>query len=398
LVDPHDTINFFASLDPSNKTFGESFFLANKGGFSSQKQNALVREVCRYKGIDLVGKRYKPPFDYYKNDTTLKNHENGWKVYHADFVTAESGTGIAHEAPAFGADDWELLKKESLPFVQHVHMDGTIKAEVTDFAGLEVKPKSDEDKVRLGTDIAVLKYLQDHETFFSKENINHTYPHCWRCDSPLLNYATSSWFVNVTKIKDSLLKNAEGIQWSPEHIKEGRFGKWLLGARDWSVSRQRFWASAIPLWLDPSGRQYVIGSVDELKSYAKKSGNTYTVMRHGQAENNTRAIASTKSENPHHLTDLGKEQVKVSVDTVRSRNITKIIASPFVRTKETAEMVADALGIAKDLIIYDERIGEHKVGIFEGQSIEAWRQFFVNNDYYTSCPEGGETVIEMKTL
>ncbi|MEY4602707.1 MAG: hypothetical protein RL292_648 [Candidatus Parcubacteria bacterium] len=353
-------------------------------------------DIKEFSGKDLLGVEYEPPFDYYINDTTLKNHENGWKVYHADFVTAESGTGIAHEAPAFGADDWELLKKENLPFVQHVNMDGTMKAEVTDFAGLEVKPKSDDDKVRLGTDIAVLKYLQDHGTFFSKENINHAYPHCWRCDSPLLNYATSSWFVNVTKIKDSLLKNAEGIVWSPEHIKQGRFGKWLEGARDWSVSRQRFWASAIPLWLDPSGQQYVLGSVDELKSYAKKSGNTYTVMRHGQAENNTRAIASAKKDNPHHLTDLGKEQVKVSAEEVAKRKITKIIASPFVRTRETAEMMAEVLGISKESIVFDERLGEHNVGIFDGQSIETYRQFCVDNDYYTSRPEGGETVAEMK--
>jgi isoleucyl-tRNA synthetase len=228
--------------------------------------------VVPLKGSDLVGLEYEPLFDYYSKDTTLKNHENGWKVYAADFVTTESGTGIVHIAPAFGTDDWELSKKENLPFVQHVQMDGTMKNEVRDFAGMEVKPKSDDDKVRLGTDIAVLKYLQDNGMFFSKENLVHPYPHCWRCDTPLLNYATSSWFVSVTKIKESLLENAKNISWSPDHIKEGRFGKWLEGARDWSISRQRFWASVIPLWrCDTCKKIRVFGSAAELETASGKT-------------------------------------------------------------------------------------------------------------------------------
>jgi len=217
-------------------------------------------------GRELIGLEYEPPFDYYVNDKSLKNRENGWKVYAADFITTDTGTGIAHEAPAFGADDWELSQRVHLPFVQHVHMDGTMKSEVMAFAGMEVKPRSDDDSVRLGTDIAVLKYLQEHGALFSKENITHSYPHCWRCDTPLLNYATSSWFVSVTKLKGNLLKNAKSINWSPAHIKEGRWGKWLEGARDWSISRQRFWASVIPLWVcETCKNQRVFGSATELE-------------------------------------------------------------------------------------------------------------------------------------
>lgn len=232
----------------------------------------ISKETKTFKGSELVGLEYEPPFDYYIKDQYLKNRENGWKVYTADFITAESGTGIAHEAPAFGADDWELAKQVNLPFVQHVNMDGMMKSEVTDFAGMEVKPRSDDDRVRLGTDIAVLKHLQEHGSFFSKENITHSYPHCWRCDSPLLNYATSSWFVSVTKVKENLLKNAEAISWSPEHIKEGRFGKWLEGARDWSISRQRFWASVIPMWVCQTCKtQRVFGSASELEEASGKT-------------------------------------------------------------------------------------------------------------------------------
>ena len=239
--------------------------------FSSYAQENIVRTEKKWKGFDLQEIEYEPLFDYYANDTALKNRENGWKIYAADFVTTEEGTGIVHIAPAFGANDWELLKKENLPFVQHVNMDGTFKPEVRDFAGMEVKPNSEDDKVRLGADIAILKYLQDHGTFFSKENITHPYPHCWRCDTPLLNYATSSWFVSVTKIKGDLLENAQNINWSPARIKEGRFGDWLEGARDWSISRQRFWASVIPIWrCEKCKKTKVFGSATELEAASGK--------------------------------------------------------------------------------------------------------------------------------
>ena len=226
------------------------------------------------KGAELVGKKYKPLFDYYTDDATLKNHKNGWKVYAADFVTTDTGTGVVHITPAFGEDDMQLGKKENLPFIQHVNMNGTFKPEVKGFSGMELKPLSDDDKIRLGTDIAILKYLQEHGKLFSKENIVHSYPHCWRCDTPLLNYATTSWFVSVTKIKEDLLKNAEAVNWSPEHIKEGRFGKWLEGARDWSISRQRFWASVIPVWrCETCKKEKVFGSVADLEAASSKKVN-----------------------------------------------------------------------------------------------------------------------------
>lgn len=222
--------------------------------------------VQTVKGSDLIGKSYKPLFDYYAKDESLENRENGWKIHAADFVTTEEGTGVVHIAPAFGEDDMELGKKESLPFVQHVNMDGTMKAEVTDFAGMPVKPKENPQ----ACDVEIIKYLAKQGTLFAKEKYEHSYPHCWRCDTPLLNYATSSWFVKVTDVKDRALELAKEIDWSPAHIKEGRFGKWLEGARDWSVSRQRYWASVMPIWKCECGEMKVFGSVEELEKASGK--------------------------------------------------------------------------------------------------------------------------------
>ncbi len=233
-----------------------------------EKQHEVKEE---FSGKDLVGLEYEPLFDYYSKDETLKNRENGWKVYAADFVTADSGTGIAHEAPAFGAEDWMLLKQENLPFVQHVKMDGTLKPENGEFAGLDLKPRAkDKPEEIREADLTVVKYLEEKGLVFSHEKYEHSYPHCWRCDTALLNYATSSWFVAVEKIKPELLKTAKKINWAPEHIKEGRFGQWLEGARDWSISRQRFWANTIPVWrCDACKKEEVFASADELE---KSSG------------------------------------------------------------------------------------------------------------------------------
>lgn len=226
--------------------------------------NDLIKEL---KGKDLVGLEYEPLFKNYTKDKDLKNGENGWKVYAADFVNTEDGTGIVHIAPAFGADDMALGKEKNLPFVQHVKMDGTFKEEMGEFAGLDLKPRAkDKPEEIREADLTIVKYLEEKGLLFSSEKYTHSYPHCWRCDTALLNYATSSWFVAVEKIKPLLLRTAENINWVPTHIKEGRFGQWLAGARDWSISRQRFWANTIPIWrCEKCKKEFVFGSAAELQ-------------------------------------------------------------------------------------------------------------------------------------
>ncbi|OGH58683.1 MAG: hypothetical protein A2725_03225 [Candidatus Magasanikbacteria bacterium RIFCSPHIGHO2_01_FULL_33_34] len=217
-----------------------------------EKEFEVVQKI---NNKDLVGLEYEPLFPYFANT------ENAFKVVSADFVTVENGTGIVHIAPAFGNDDYEVGQKEKIGWVQHVTMDGLFTNEVTDFAGFEVKPKEDITK----TDVEIIKWLAHNNKLFSKAKYEHSYPHCWRCDTPLLNYATSSWFVRVTDLKDDLVNNNHDISWVPEHLKEGRFGKWLEGARDWAISRNRFWGTPLPIWKSDDGDVFCIGNVKELE-------------------------------------------------------------------------------------------------------------------------------------
>src|SRR6056297_682870 len=344
-------------------------------------------------GSDLVGRRYVPPFTWLQAQE-MDGKDNAWKIYHADYVElGEEGTGAVHLAPAYGEEDMELAKVEGVPIVHHVDETGHFKDFVTDFAGQLVKPKDDEasEVSHLDADIMVVKALKANGTLFRKENITHSYPHCWRCDTPLLNYATTSWFVEVTKFKDELVAENNKITWVPEHVGTNRFGKWLEGARDWAVSRQRYWGAPLPVWRNPeTGEIKVFGSLEELQEYVPKSGNTYYTLRHGESTKNTLRVVTDDPEADYPLTEKGIADTTAAMSELSEIDI--IISSPVVRARETAKIAAASLGIPEEAIINDERIAETKHGVFEGRPITAYKEAYpIGYGKFTACPEGGET-------
>jgi isoleucyl-tRNA synthetase len=369
---------------------------------AKERAEAVLKEkkfeiVEEFPGTALLGKKYTPPFDYYTKGEALLANPKSWTVVAADFVTTTDGTGIAHEAPAFGEDDASLAQKENIPFIIHVTPEGKFAPEVTDFAGMLIKPKSAEKDGHMKADIEIIKYLAAKGLLFKKEKIMHSYPHCYRCETPLFYYALPSWFINIQKAKTRMLETAKDMSWIPEHLKEGRFKNTMESAPDWNISRNRYWASPLPFWKSADSKFLFVNSIADLKEKTKKSGNTYFVMRHGEGEHNLHNRCSYKDQETVHLTEKGKEQVRAAAQAFKDKGIDRVYVSPFARTMETAKIVQEVLGLADDALVVDQRLIELNPGILEGKSWDehiAWSRS--QEDPYTAAPEGGESRLDAK--
>ncbi|MEA1929868.1 MAG: class I tRNA ligase family protein [Patescibacteria group bacterium] len=341
------------------------------GFFEKHKDRIQV-----FKGKDLAGLEYEPLYPFMR-EAKPENIENAYKVYAvgsgSDFVNTEDGTGVVHTAVMYGQEDFEVGSKINLPKYHTVDETGHF---IKGAGFLEGKFVRDEE-----TAIDIIKDLAGRELLFAKEKYTHSYPHCWRCKTALIYYARDSYYIRMSKLRDKLIEENNNIHWEPEHIRDGRFGEWLRELKDWAISRERYWGTPLPLWVAEDESQLMIGSVKELKQYTKTSGNKYWLMRHGEAENNTGRVLSSLPDNPHHLTEKGKGQIADAIPRLKEVGVDLIISSDFVRTRETAELVAKGLGLNSDQIVYDERLREVNHGDFNGRPVEDYYS------YYKDTPE-----------
>lgn len=319
--------------------------------------------VAEHKGSECVGMEYEPLYPYFENLAPKDmDMTKAYKVYAADFVNTEDGTGIVHTAVMYGQDDFALGTEVGLPKFHLVKEDGHF---IEDMDFLSSRFVKDEDVA-----VDIIKDLAGRGLLFKKEKYEHSYPHCWRCKTALIYYARDSWYIKMSSLRDELVKQNENINWEPSYIKDGRFGEWLRDIKDWAISRERYWGTPLPVWISSDGDRLVVDSIDTLRKYSKKSGNKYFFVRHGESVSNRDGFMNSDISLDNPLTEKGIEQAKKEAKEIGKKvDFDMIFVSPLQRTQETAKIIKDETGFKGELIT-DKRLSELNMGEFEGKKFD----------------------------
>jgi isoleucyl-tRNA synthetase len=337
------------------------------------------KKISEHSGAELAGISYEPLYSF------VVYAEKSHYTALADFVSTTDGSGIVHIAPMYGADDFTLGAKLNLPEKHLINERGEFMEAVKPWAGMFVKK----------ADPLIIEDLKASGKLYKTEKIKHEYPFCWRCKTPLIYYAKPCWYFKTTAVAEEMIKANETITWVPDHIKEGRFGEWLKGVKDWALTRERYWATPLPIWKCAAGHATVVGSYDELNEKRAAPPARLLLMRHGEAESNLAGRVSSGEESRNdHLIEKGKKSAKAAAKKFGKEKVAAIYASPYMRTKETAEIIAEVLGLP---VVFDDRLREINSGAMDGKTLEEFYAAFPEPaERWTNAPNGGENFSEVR--